>query len=200
VNRPTALEGGLGGVAPPDQIGRSGGGEALGLTPLPIDTGGRSPRAGSAAEQRRCWRTDGRSSEGNAPLGLPIAEAWTGGAIGAKAIRAAARRERRTSVIATGPSVGRATPLGRTIIRSPAAFPIPAAVRGTVAPGFEALAVAGGIGPALGTLRTTGAGLGPETPTLTVTVTVATGLRPRRTRSGGPAAGPAEGSVGGRSP
>jgi len=132
---------------------------------------------------------------------LPIAEAWTGGAIGAKAIRTAARRERRTGVIAAGPSVGRATPLGRTTIRSPAAFPIPAAVRGTVAAGFEPLAVAGGIGPALGTLgtlRTTGAGFGTEAPSLTVTVT--TGLLPRRTRSGGPAAGPAEGSVGRRSP
>jgi hypothetical protein len=193
---------GLGGVAAPDQIGRSGGGEALGLTPLPIGTGGRNRRAGSAAEQRRCWRTNGRSSEGNAPLGLPIAEAWTGGAVGAKAIRPAPRRERRTGVIAAGSSVGRATPLGRTTIRSPAAFPIPAAVGGPVTTGLESLAVAGGIGPALAawTLGTTGAGLSTETASLPVTVTVATGLRPRRTGAGRPAAGPAEGSVGGRSP
>ena len=201
MNRPAALEGCLGGVATPNQIGRGGGGEALSLAAVPIVAGGRGTRSRSPGENPWCRRPDGRGAKGNAPLGLTIAETGAA-AVGAKAIGPPSRRERSAGVIAAGPSIERAAPLGRTAIPSPAAFPIPTAVGGTVTAGVEPLAIAGGIGPALAawTLGTASAGLSTETAALPVTVTVATGLRPRRTGAGRPAAGPAEGSVGGRSP
>jgi len=186
-------------VAPPDQIGRGGGGKALSLAAVPIVAGGRGSHARSAGENP--WRRwpDRRRPEGNAPRGLTIAETGAA-AVGTKAIGTAPRRERSTGVIATGPSIDRTAPLGRTALRPPAALPVPASVRGTVTTGLEPLAFARGIGPALHarTLGTACTGLGTEAPSLTVTV--ATGLRPRRTGARRPATGPAEGSVGGRSP
>ena len=198
VNRPTALEGGLGGVATPDQIGRSGGGEALGLAPLPIGSGGGSRRAGSAREQYGCRGPDGRCPEGNAPLGLPISKTRRRGAVGAEAIGPAPSLKGGTDIRAAGPSVGRAAPLGGTTNGAPAALPVPAAVGGTVAARLEALAVAGGIGPAFSAraLEAASAGLGG----IAASITVTAWLRPRGPGPGRAAGRPAEGAVGGISP